>query len=149
MTKKKRTSYKHLLYASGYPEEWDKLYRVLYKRLKRHYYKKLGYDNPLFEVILEKVAYLTTKIKYAESTPAKKVDGERFSQMYNRTLKTLLATLEKLMKYTETTKKKVTQETINKEVKELTDEELNKELKKLIGGGKTDTPTITTRETKA
>jgi len=125
-----KPKYKHLLFYSAFPDEWKVLYKALYKRLVRYYTKERDFKNPTFEIILEKIAYLATKLKYAESIDT----TPQYSDKYSRILRALLSTLEQLMKYTEVVVKKT--ETVHKEISKKSDKELEDEIKQLIGGGK-------------
>ncbi len=99
----------HGLCRAGFEDEdnWVvELYESLYRGLLKHYKKNLS--NPIFAIILERIAYITAKLKYADLYP-RIFDSESFANIYNSYMRQLLNALEQLMKYTEvkTTRKKI------------------------------------------
>jgi len=99
----------HGLCAPGFNEDWaNDLYEALYRGLIRHYKLANYSSNPVFLIILERIAYITTKLKYADLYP-RIFDSESFANIYNSYMRQLLNALEQLMKYTEvkTTKREI------------------------------------------
>ena len=103
----------HGLCTAGFEDEdnWTvELYESLYRGLLKYYknQKKEYSSNPIFAIILERVAYITAKLKRADVYPTA-FEAESFANIYNGYMRQLLNALEQLMKYTEvkTTKREI------------------------------------------
>ena len=126
------------IYETNFPEKWDKLYGLLKKRLIRYYFKEMGFKNPLFEIILEKIAYLTVKLKYVENETRDIEQSKKAFESYSKILSLFNRTLEQLMKYTERANKDKSAKKVRDitEVKELSDEDLQQRLAGIVKRGK-------------
>ena len=113
------------------------LYESLYRGLLKYYKKKEYSSNPVFAIILERIAYITAKLKYADLYP-RIFDSESFANIYNSYMRQLLNALEQLMKYTEvkTTKREIdSKEEVTHKYKGMTIDELEDRAREILGKG--------------
>jgi hypothetical protein len=145
MIKEDHLHYKKYIFEKNLPPKWEDIYRLTFKRLKRFYWKEKYVTNPLMAIILERVAYLNTKLQYMESSDFI-IDSEDikalldFEKKHSTIQQELIKSLEQLMKYTEVkvvpnrVNVKVTKKQIEKasDVIRLSDRELNEQIRERI-----------------
>lgn len=145
--------FKRYLFPKGLPEEWEKVYRLTFKRLKRYYWKEKYVTNPIMAIILERIAYTQARLQYMESDDYTKnfpglTEKLDFEKKHNSIQKDLLKSMEQLMKYTEV---KVVPNRVNvkvqkkrietsEDVQQLSDNELQRQIK-----GYLESTTVTVR----
>jgi len=129
---------KHGLAMTGFTEPWVvDLYKGLYKSLRAYYKVTIKPWNPLFDILLEKIAYVTAKLKYAENYREDANDNPNYADLYSKHIGLLIRCVDQLMKYTESTKKvsRVDRtEKIIKEVKDASTDKLKDRLAEIVGG---------------
>jgi HSP90 family molecular chaperone len=142
-------AYHKYLTEKSLPDAWNKKFRLTAKRLKRFYKTERGISHPLFDIILERVASLATKVEYYESkeyaiTYKTDIHHPTKGSEFNFLTSTLNKSMEQMMKYTEKKasqvgpKRRKLTETISidgepKEVKKLTDEQIFNRVNQIIG----------------
>ncbi len=138
-TSKKVMRYKKFIDEKSLPSDWQRLYRLEYRRIRSYYKKFMRIDNPVYNIIFEKVAYISIKLRYIESDEFAKntevdIEDPLFLKEYNNLISTLNKTMEQVMKYTEVAKKSIKKEELRLSInaQSMTDKELNEHLQQII-----------------
>ena len=131
--------YKKLIDKKALPDFWQRKYELVYSRLRRYYKKTEGLENPMFELLLEKIAYITAKLRYMESEDFKDegydVNDPSSIMLMGNLVATLNKTCEQVMKYSMTTRKENISKSLSvriKQVHELSDKELDERLRSIV-----------------
>ena len=137
-------AYEKLIEDKNLPAYWYQKYSLFYRRLRKHYGIVRYKGNPLQEVLLEKIAYVSIKMQYIESPDFYKetgipIENPIYLDKWDSILKIMLKFIEQMQKYTEPkppqkkeTKKLVVN--INKDLKEIPDADLNSVIRQLTSG---------------
>jgi len=154
LQKKEDFSYKRIIYDKKLPEKWNRLYRYRYAKLREYYLKVKKQSNPLYDIILEKIAFISVYTLYVEAGDFKEfpIDNPLYISDYATIIDKLLMVLNKLLQYTEVkitaSKSFELPEATADEITNLTDEELNARAVELISKAKGRIK-VTTSGTKA
>lgn len=156
----KELSYDKLLEDKSLPPYWQRKYRLAYRRFRKFYGIGARNSNPMHEILLEKIAYLSTKMMYYESPDffaetGVPIENPVYMGKYDTLIKSMVKLVEQMQKYTEpkpvtTIKKKNLNLSVNttaKELKELSNADLDNEIARLLGGAKGTPKEITSGET--
>lgn len=155
----KELSYDKLLEDKALPPYWQRKYRLAYRRFRKFYGIGARNSNPMHEILLEKIAYLSTKMMYYESPDfieetGVPIENPLYMGKYDTLIKSMVKLVEQMQKYTEakpitTVEKKSLNLSVKataKELKELSNEELDSEIARLLDGGKGTPKEITSGE---
>jgi hypothetical protein len=133
--------YKKLMDQKSLPDFWQKKYQLIYARLRKYYKITATLTNPMFDIILEKTAYYTAKLRYMESNDFAEsgydVNDPSSIILMSNMVQTLMKSCEQAMKYSETMKKSSTSKSFDVKIKaisQLSDKELNERLRGIVGG---------------
>jgi len=141
-------SYKMKIMPKQLPEKWYNLYRLRYSKYSNFYKKNRGLLNPMFDVLVEKIAFLSVFLLYIESPDygknpeTGKSDGTvsmlnpLYLEDYVKAVAGLNKVMEQMMKYTEV--KIIQKETHDIPIrpKEIASGELDNRITELIQKGK-------------
>ena len=96
-------SYKRIIYDKKLPDKWNNLYRYRYGKLRDYYLNVKKRDNPLYDIILEKIAFISVYTLYVESGDYKEfpIDNPLYIADYSMIIDKMLKVLDKLLQYTE------------------------------------------------
>ena len=142
----KEIGYDKVMFEKQLPEYWYRKYVLTYKKFRRHYGIKRG-ANPIHEVLLEKIALISTKMLYYESPDFFKetgvpIENPLYMGKYDDLLKQMVRLIDQIQRYTEakpvaTSKSanlKINVNTTAKELKELSDADIDTQIRQLVSG---------------
>lgn len=142
-TADRKINYYQIFHEKDLPYYWFQVYKLEYSRLRKWYGLKRKEGHPLFDLILEKVAYVKTKMLFVESPDfykitGLKIDNPKYYSEYTKIMNNLVKVLEQIMKYTESTKKETKSETKSltlvkemKSIEGMSEEEIEEEIRRI------------------
>jgi hypothetical protein len=145
----KEFSYDKIFEDKNLPEYWLRKYQLAHARWRRYYDMRARSkdNNPMHEVLVERMALIHTKMQWMEHPDFEKETGMKIENplymgAYDNLLKQMVKLADQIQKYTEAKPKavarketkKLTVTATAKDIKELKDDQLNAAIRELISG---------------
>lgn len=134
--------YQTKIYTKKLPPKWNSLYRYRYTKYMKYYKEVKKNNNPLYEIIIEKIAFISVYALYVEAGDYENlpIDNPLYMNEYTAIIDKLVKVLDQLLKYTEikitASKELELPDITNDQLKSLTDDELNARAIDLISKAK-------------
>ena len=134
--------YQTKIYTKKLPPKWNSLYRYRYGKFMKYYREVKKIYNPLHEIVIEKLAFLSVYALYVESGDFEQlpIDNPLYMNEYATIIDKLVKVMDQFLKYTEikitASKELELPDITNDQLKSLTDDELNARAIDLISKAK-------------